>query len=83
MSEPAAYTAEHVRAAIERPPVAELGIEVSIDGDGRIRLAGPVCSDEQHAAVLDAVRRQAPGAVIIDQVSVSHRPPDGTVEPLS
>jgi hypothetical protein len=82
VSEPVAYTVEHLRAAIERPPVAELGVEITIDAAGRIRLAGPVCSDEQRAAVVAAVRAGAPGAVVVDDLSVSHRPPEDTIEVL-
>ena len=83
MTEPAAYTAEHIRQAIEQPPVAELGLDIDIDADGRIRLSGALSSDEQRAAVLDAVRRIDPAASVVDDLSVCHRPADGTVEELS
>jgi hypothetical protein len=83
MTEPVAYTAEHLRGAIERPPVAELGVEVTIDGEGRIRVSGPVSCEEQRAAVVALVRREAPGAVVLDDLAVSTRPPDGTVERLA
>jgi hypothetical protein len=42
-----------------------------------------VCSDEQRAAVVDAVRREAPEAAVVDDLEVRHRPPDATVEELS
>jgi hypothetical protein len=83
MTEPTAYTVEHLRDAVARPPVAELGIEISIDAEGRVRLSGSVCSDEQRASVVEAVRREAPSAVVVDGLTVSHRPPDDTVEEVS
>lgn len=83
MTEPSPYALEHLREAIGRPPVAELGIELTVDGDGRLHLAGPVSCDEQRAAVVDAVRAEVPGTVIVDHLTVVHRPPDPTVEEIT
>jgi hypothetical protein len=75
MTEPTAYTVEHLRDAVARPPVAVLGIEISIDAEGRVRLSGSVSSDEQRASVVEA-----PSALVVDGLTVTHRPPDDTVE---
>jgi hypothetical protein len=83
VTEPAAYTAEHIRTAVEQPPVAELGLEICIDADGRVHLSGIVPSEEQRAAVLSAVRGVDPDVTVVDGLAVSHRPPDGVVEQLS
>jgi hypothetical protein len=83
MTEPITYTLEHLRAAIEQPPVAELGIELTVDGEGRVLVAGPVSCEEQRAAVVDAVRAHAPGTVVVDHLTVAHRRPDPTVEEIT
>jgi hypothetical protein len=76
------YAAEHLRDVLRRPPIAELGIEVSILDDGRIRLEGPVSSNEQHAAVLDVMRSATAGATLVDDLTVEHRPPSTEPEVL-
>jgi hypothetical protein len=83
VTEPSTYELEHLRAVIERPPVAELGIELTVDGAGRVHLAGPVSCDEQRAAVVEAVRDAAPDREVVDDLTVAHRPPDTTVEEIA
>jgi hypothetical protein len=83
VTEPSTYVLEHLRAVIEQPPVAELGIELTVDGGGRVHLAGPVSCDEQRAAVVDAVRHAAPEMDVVDDLTVVHRPPDPTVEEIT
>jgi hypothetical protein len=83
MTEPSTYALEHLREAIGQPPVAELGIELTVDGDGRLHLSGPVSCDEQRTAVVEAARAGAPGTEVVDHLTVVHRPPDPTVEEIT
>ena len=83
MTEPAAYALERLRVAIQQPPIAELAIEVSIDGDGRLHLTGPLSCEAQRAAVLELARAEQPDRPVVDAMVVAHRPPDPTIEVIA
>ena len=59
---------------------AELAIEITIDGEGRLHLAGPLSSEAQREAVLGLVRAEQPDRTVVDAMVVPHRPPDPSVE---
>lgn len=73
MSEPTSYRLQRVRALLEAPPVAELGLDVHLDGDGRVHVAGMVSSDEQRRAVLDALDAAPEVEVVVDELVAGHR----------
>ena len=80
MTEPAAYALERLRCALQQPPIAELAIEVTIDGEGRLHLAGPLSDESQRAPVLELARAEQPDRLVVDAMVVPHRPPDPSVE---
>ena len=83
MTEPAAYALERLRCAIQQPPIAELAIEVSIDGEGRLHLEGPLSCESQRTAVLDLARAEQPERAVVDAMVVPHRPADPSVEVIT
>jgi hypothetical protein len=83
MTEPDAYALERLRAAIQRPPVAELAIEVTLDGEGRLHLSGPLSSEAQRGAVLGVARSEQPDRQVVDAMVTPHRPADPSVEVIT
>jgi hypothetical protein len=80
VTEPTAYALERLRCALQQAPVAELAIEVTIDCEGRLHLAGPLSSEAQRAAVLDLAHAEQPDRAVVDAMVVPHRPPDPSIE---
>ena len=70
VSEPAAYTAQHIKdALIHDPRVGEMTLEVTLAG-GRVFVSGQVMTEQRRDAIAEVVRTVAPELEVVNEVTL-------------